>query len=153
DKDQLFLTGGSYAGYLTAWIAGHDKRFQAAASQRGVYDLRTFYGEGNAFQLAPEAMGGYFWDPESRAVYERESPITYVGQITTPLLILHGSADLRTGVTQSEMLYRALKQLGRPVEYVRYPNVGHELTRGGPPTPRLDHALRILEFFERYRKR
>jgi len=153
DKDQLFLTGGSYAGYLTAWIVGHDKRFQAAAAQRGVYDLRTFFGEGNAYQLAPEAFGGNFWEPESRSVYERESPITYVDRITTPLLILHGSADLRTGVIQSEMLYRALKQLGRPVEYVRYPNVGHEITRSGPPTPRLDHALRILEFFERYRKR
>ena len=153
DKDQLFLTGGSYAGYLTAWIVGHDKRFQAAASQRGVYDLRTFYGEGNAFRLAPEALGLHFWEPAAQPLYDRESPITYVNQITTPLLILHGSADLRTGVTQSEMLYRALKQLGRPVEYVRYPNVGHELTRSGPPTPRLDHALRILEFFERYRKR
>ncbi|MBK7930735.1 MAG: S9 family peptidase [Bryobacterales bacterium] len=151
DGERLFLTGGSYAGYLTAWIVGHDQRFRAAAAQRGVYDLRTFYGEGNAYRLAPEAMGGLFWEAEARAVYERESPISYVEKIRTPLLILHGSADLRTGVTQSEMLFRALKALGREVEYVRYPGVGHELTRSGPPVPRLDHAMRIVEFFERWR--
>lgn len=151
DGERLFLTGGSYAGYLTAWIVGHDQRFRAAAAQRGVYDLRTFYGEGNAYRLAPEAMGGWFWEAEAGEVYERESPIRYVEKIRTPLLILHGSADLRTGVTQSEMLFRALKALGREVEYVRYPAVGHELTRSGPPVPRLDHAMRIVEFFERWR--
>ena len=65
-------------------------------------------------------------------------------------LIIHGSNDLRTGFAQSEMLYKALKQLGRPVEYIRYPNIGHELTRSGPPNQRMDHTLRIVEFFERY---
>jgi dipeptidyl aminopeptidase/acylaminoacyl peptidase len=50
------------------------------------------------------------------------------------------------------MLFRSLKQLGRPVEYVRYPGIGHELTRSGPPLQRMDHMLRIIEFFERYSK-
>ena len=150
DTNRLFLTGGSYAGYLTAWIVAHDHRFKAAAAQRGVYDLRTFFGEGNAWHLAIDAFGGPPWDPKVRAEYEAESPFTHVEKIRTPLLILHASNDLRTGVTQSEMMYRALKQLDRPVEYVRYPGSGHELTRGGPPRQRLDHMLRILEFFARY---
>lgn len=150
DTTRLFLTGGSYAGYLTAWIVGHDHRFRAAAAQRGVYDLTTFYGEGNAYRLVENSFGGLPWDPETRRILDRESPFTYVSRIKTPLLILHGSQDYRTGVTQSEMLYRALKQQGKPVEYVRYPNVGHELTRSGPPLQRMDHLLRIVEFFERY---
>jgi len=150
DATRLFLTGGSYAGYLTAWIVGHDHRFKAAAAQRGVYDLTTFYGEGNAFRLVENSFGGLPWEPETRRILERESPFTYVSRIRTPLLILHGSQDYRTGVAQSEMLYRALKQQGKPVEYVRYPNIGHELTRSGPPLQRMDHMLRIVEFFERY---
>ncbi|MBV9302268.1 MAG: S9 family peptidase [Acidobacteriaceae bacterium] len=150
DKDRLFLAGGSYAGYLAAWIVGHTNRFKAAAAERGVYDLSTFFGEGNAYRLVPEEFGGYPWDPETRRVLDQQSPITYVKSITTPLLILHGSQDNRTGVTQSQMLFRALKQLNRPVEYVRYPGIGHELTRSGPPHQRMDHMLRIIEFFERY---
>jgi dipeptidyl aminopeptidase/acylaminoacyl peptidase len=152
DRDRLFLTGGSYAGYLTAWIIGHDHRFKAAAAQRGVYDLSTFYGEANAWSLVPEEFGGYPWDPQTRKLLDEESPITYVANIRTPFLILHGSQDFRTGYAQSEMLFRSLKQLGRPVEYARYPGIGHELTRSGPPLQRMDHMLRIIEFFERYAK-
>jgi len=152
DKDRLFLTGGSYAGYLTAWIVGHDQRFKAASAQRGVYDLSTFYGEANAWPLVPEEFGGYPWEPETRKILDEESPITYVANIHTPFLIIHGSQDFRTGFAQSEMLFRSLKQLNRPVEYVRYPAIGHELTRSGPPLQRMDHMLRIIEFFERYAK-
>ncbi|MHC4949286.1 MAG: alpha/beta hydrolase family protein [Planctomycetota bacterium] len=63
---------------------------------------------------------------------------------------MHGSDDLRAGVSQSEMMYRALKELGRPVEYVRYPGAGHELSRNGNPRHRLDRLSRIIEFFERH---
>ena len=150
DADRQFVTGGSYAGYLTAWIIAHTDRFDAAVAQRGVYDLHTFFGEGNAWLLVEHAMGGFPWDPEARIIHERESPFTYVDQITTPFLIMHGSNDLRTGVSQSEMMYRALKELDRPVEYVRYPNAGHDLSRNGNPRQRLDRLMRIVEFFERY---
>ncbi len=150
DKDRLFLTGGSYAGYLTAWIIGHDQRFKAAAAQRGVYDLSTFFGEGNAYVLVPEEFGGYPWQPEVKRLLDQQSPITYVADIHTPFLIIHGSNDLRTGFVQSQMLFRALRQMGRPVEYIRYPGATHELTRSGEPRQRLDHMLRIIEFFERY---
>ncbi len=150
DHDRLFLTGGSYAGYLTAWIIGHDNRFRAAAAQRGVYDLSTFFGEANAYMLVPEEFGGYPWEPETRRLLDEQSPITYVANIRTPFLIIHGSQDNRTGVAQSEMMFRALKQMNRPVEYIRYPGAGHELTRSGEPRQRMDHMLRIIEFFERY---
>ncbi len=204
DSTRQVLTGGSYAGYLTAWIVGHDGRFKAAVAQRGVYDLRTFFGEGNAWQLVPTHFGGFPWSDTTfvaapariaagdrapalasdslaadtmrvdrvvrprvlgRAapgdsveaaplsipeLLARESPITYVAQIQTPLLIIHGDQDLRTGYVQSEMLYRSLKALEKPVEYVRYPGAGHELSRSGNPKQRLDRLLRIYEFMERY---
>jgi dipeptidyl aminopeptidase/acylaminoacyl peptidase len=150
DKDRLFVTGGSYAGYLTAWSVGHSKVFKAAAALRGVYDLSTFFGEGNAYRLVPDEFGGFPWEPKTRKLLDQESPITYAANITTPFLIIHGSSDNRTGIVQGEMLFRALKELNRPVEYIRYPGAGHELTRSGPPQQRMDHMLRIVEFFERY---
>jgi dipeptidyl aminopeptidase/acylaminoacyl peptidase len=152
DTAKLVVTGGSYAGYLTAWIVGHDHRFKAACAQRGVYDLATFFGEGNAWRLVPNYFGGYPWEPATRAILQRESPITYVAAITTPLIIFHGESDRRTGFVQGEMLYRSLKVMGRPVEYVRHPGATHELTRSGDNRQRMDQMLRTYEFFERYIK-
>jgi dipeptidyl aminopeptidase/acylaminoacyl peptidase len=152
DKDNLFVEGGSYAGYMVAWIVSHDNRFKAANAQRGVYDLTTFMGEGNAWRLVPDHFGGYPWQKETKAILDFNSPYTYVEKINTPLLIIHGDQDLRTGVIQSEMLYKSLKILGKPVEYIRYPKEGHELTRSGNPGRMMDHLLRTIEFFERYAK-
>ncbi|ULQ51551.1 S9 family peptidase [Flavihumibacter fluvii] len=151
DTSRLFVTGGSYAGYLVAYILGHDKRFKAACSQRGVYDLRTFFGEGNAWRLVPNYFGGYPWEKPTKDILERESPISYVQNIFTPLIIFHGENDLRTGVISSEQLYKSLKVLGRPVEYVRHPGATHEITRSGNNRQRMDQMLRTWEFFERFR--
>jgi dipeptidyl aminopeptidase/acylaminoacyl peptidase len=150
DTSRLVVSGGSYAGYLVAWIVGHDHRFKAACAQRGVYDLATFFGEGNAWRLVPNYFGGYPWEPATKAILQRESPITYVANITTPLIIFHGENDRRTGFVQGEMLYRSLKALGRPVEYVRHPGATHELTRSGDNRQRIDQMLRTYEFFQRY---
>ena len=152
DKDQLVVEGGSYAGYMVAWLTSHDNRFKAANAQRGVYELTTFMGEGNAWSLVPNDFGGYPWQKETKAVLDANSPYSFVDKINTPLLIIHGDQDLRTGVTQSEMLYKSLKILNKPVEYVRYPKEGHELTRSGNPGRMMDHMLRVIEFFERYVK-
>lgn len=148
DSDKQVVTGGSYAGYLTAWIVTQDHRFKAAVAQRGVYDLTTFFGEGNAWRLIPNHFGGYPW--ENGPLLRANSPITYVDLIRTPLLIIHADNDFRTGVIQSEVLYKSLKVLGKPVEYVRYPEAGHDLSRTGNPKQRMDRILRIWEFMERY---
>lgn len=150
DTTKLVVTGGSYAGYLVSWIVGHDQRFKAACAQRGVYDLKTFFGEGNAWRLVPNYFGGYPWEETAGKTIERESPINYVANIKTPLIIFHGENDLRTGVIQSEMLYKSLKVLNRPVEYVRHPGATHEITRSGDNRQRIDQMLRTYEFFERF---
>ncbi|MEN9838964.1 MAG: hypothetical protein RL177_443 [Bacteroidota bacterium] len=153
DADRQVITGGSYAGYLTAWIIAHDHRFKAAMAQRGVYDLNTFLGEGNAWRLVPNHFGGYPWEAGIDSILTANSPQTFVDQIRTPLLIKHGDTDLRTGVIQSEMLYKALKIQGKPVEYIRYPRASHEMSRTGEPKQRIDRLLRMAEFFERYIQR
>ncbi|RTZ01462.1 S9 family peptidase [Flavobacterium sp. RSP49] len=150
DPDKLLITGGSYAGYLTAWIISHDNRFKAACAQRGVYDLNTFFGEGNAWRLVPNYFGGYPWEPKVKEILARESPLTYVENIKTPFIIFHGGNDRRTGFVQGEMMYRSLKVLGRPVEYVVHPGATHEITRNGDNRQRMDQMLRTYEFFERW---
>lgn len=149
DTSRQVITGGSYAGYLTAWIVSHDHRFKAAFAQRGVYDLTTFMGEGNAWRLTPNYFG-YPWEAKSKEILERESPYSYVDKIKTPLLIKHGENDLRTGVIQSEMMYKSMKIMGKEVEYVRMPGATHELSRTGNVRQKIDRMLRIYEFFERY---
>lgn len=150
DTSKLLITGGSYAGYLTAWIIAHDHRFAAACSQRGVYDLATFFGEGNAWRLVPNYFGGYPWEPKVRETLFRESPINYVQNITTPYIIFHGANDRRTGFVQAEMMYRSLKVLNRPVEFVVHPSASHEITRSGDNRQRMDQMLRTYEFFQRW---
>jgi len=150
DKDRLVLSGGSYGGYLVAWIIGHDKRFKAAVAQRGIYDLATFFGEGSAWRLVPYHFGGYPWQPSIRRLLDAQSPLSHAENIVTPLLIEHGDNDRRTGTAQSEMLFRALKVLQKPVEYVRYPYATHELSRSGDPAQRIDRLLRFDEFFRRF---
>jgi dipeptidyl aminopeptidase/acylaminoacyl peptidase len=150
DPDRLVVTGGSYAGYMTAWLVSQDHRFKAAVAQRGVYDLSVFFGESNAYRLVPTHYGGFPWEEEVREYLDANSPLTHVENIQTPLLIIHADRDLRAGVIQSEMLYRSLKILKKPVEYVRYPQEGHELSRSGHPKRRMDRLNRIIEFFDRF---
>jgi dipeptidyl aminopeptidase/acylaminoacyl peptidase len=150
DSGQQAITGGSYAGYMTAWIVTQDHRFKAAVAQRGVYELSTFFGEGRAWRLIPYHYGGYPWDAEVRTYLDANSPQTFVENIRTPLLIIHSDQDYRTGLIQAEYLYKSLKALGKPVEFVRYPHEGHDLSRTGNPKRRMDRLNRIIEFFERY---
>jgi dipeptidyl aminopeptidase/acylaminoacyl peptidase len=150
DPDRLVVTGGSYAGYMTAWLVTQDHRFKAAVAQRGVYEISVFFGESNAYRLVPTHYGGYPWEEEVRTYLDANSPLTHVENIQTPLLIIQSDRDRRAGVIQSEMLYRSLKILKKPVEYVRYPQEGHELSRSGNPKRRMDRLNRILEFFDRF---
>ena len=83
-------------------------------------------------------------DPDE---YLRMSPITYVRDIATPMLIVHSEDDLRCPISQAEELFVALKLLGKEVEFVRFPAEGHELSRSGSPVHRVQRAELILEFF------
>ena len=149
DRDRLFLTGGSYGGYLTAWTVTQDHRFKAAVAQRGVYDLPVFYAEGRAWRLVETAYGDPN-DPEIAELLRRDSPVVQADAIKTPLLILHGDRDRRTGFVQSEMLYRALERRGAAVELVRWTEANHNLSRTGPMVDRMDRLIRIADYFDRY---
>jgi dipeptidyl aminopeptidase/acylaminoacyl peptidase len=145
DPNKQVITGGSYAGYLTAWIIGHTNRFKAAVAQRGVFDMLSWWGTANTWRLYESEFATSPWeDPQ---LTWQASPIAYAANINTPLLLLHGEQDNRTGVTGAQILFRMLKAQGKEVQLVLYPREGHEVTRSGEPHHRVDHMARILDWF------
>jgi dipeptidyl aminopeptidase/acylaminoacyl peptidase len=150
DKKHMAITGGSYGGFMTVWIVGHDKRFAAAVSQRGVYQLLSFYGTTDIpFLIEGEFEVMAFDDPNKMWRY---SPLAYVRNIKTPLLLIHSDNDYRVPISDAEQLFTALKKLGRKVEFVRYPRDGHELSRSGEPKHRVDRLERMTAWFDKYCK-
>jgi dipeptidyl aminopeptidase/acylaminoacyl peptidase len=85
-------------------------------------------------------------------LYQAMSPISYVRDIATPLLIVHSEDDLRCPIEQAEQMFVALRILQRDVEFVRFPAESHELSRSGSPAHRRQRADIILEFFDRHLK-
>jgi len=124
------------------------ERFRAAVAQRGVYDLTIWWGASNTWRLFESEFGGRPW--EQPEVARAQSPLTYVANVRTPLLMLHGAADYRTTVASALAFFRGLKEENREVELVLYPREGHEVTRSGEPAHRVDHMFRIIDWFERH---
>jgi dipeptidyl aminopeptidase/acylaminoacyl peptidase len=146
DESKLFITGGSYGGYLTNWIISHSKRFKAAITQRCVSNLESFYYSSDmGWEIAKE-FGGTPW--EKPELYKKWSPISYVDQIITPLLIIHSDNDLRCPAQQAEELYVRLKMANKPVSYLRFPESSHGLSRNGHPARRVIRLEKMVDFLK-----
>jgi dipeptidyl aminopeptidase/acylaminoacyl peptidase len=149
DQNRMGVTGGSYGGYLTNWIIGHTDRFAAAVTDRCVSNLYSMYGTSDiGFSFGEYEFGGMPW--EERETYVKYSPITYVENMVTPLLIVHSEQDYRCPIEQAEQMFISLKKLGRTVEFVRFPNENHELSRSGQPKHRIQRIDFNLDWWNRY---
>ncbi|MEK3887433.1 S9 family peptidase [Bacillus sp. FSL K6-3431] len=148
DRDRLGVTGGSYGGFMTNWIIGHTKRFKAAVTQRSISNWISFRGVSD--------IGYYFTDWQIHADLSdieklwSHSPLKYVGNIETPLLILHGEKDFRCPIEQAEQLFIALKHHKKETKFVRFPESNHELSRSGKPTLRINRLDYIRDWFLTY---
>jgi len=153
DATRLAVLGGSYGGYATLWVISHTDRYKVAVAERAVSNVRT--ENLTADFAARNGLGGGAynwgppWDPAS-ADYARFSPLTYVGGVHTPLLILHADNDTRAPIDQTLQEYTALKILGRTVEYVAVPNEDHDLSRTGSPIHRVERLNLILAWLRKY---
>lgn len=148
DPDRLGVLGGSYGGYMTSWIVGHTDRFKAAVSERACNDLLSLeYSSDIATAFRGYVDRSHLDDP---AAYLARSPISFVREMTTPLLIVHSEEDLRCPMSQAEELFVALRLLGREPVLVRFPGEDHELSRSGSPRHRIERAEIILEWFRRH---
>lgn len=142
------VTGGSYGGYMTAWLIGHTNRFACAVAARGVYNLLTEHSTSDVHELIELEFGGFPW--ELHELLWQQSPLAHAHRIETPLLILHAELDFRVPISEAEQLFGILRRRGQVVELVRYPREGHELTRAGETRHRADHMRRTLEWLDRY---
>ena len=149
DENRLGVTGGSGGGVLTNWTVGHTNRFKAAVSQRSIADWAGFWYTADFTLFQPTWFRGAPWeDPED---FVKRSPITYVKNVTTPMMFIEGEADWRTPPNEGgEIMFRALKYRKIPTVMIRFPNESHELSRSGAPWHRVERLQHILNWFDKY---
>jgi len=149
DPENLFVTGGSGGGVLTSWIVGKTNRFKAAAAQKPVINWAS-----EALTMDGTTFTSRYWfdkkpweDPMS---YWNRSPLSLVGNVTTPTLVVVGTEDYRTPVSESEQYYAALQIRGVPTALVKVPGASHHGLAGRPSQSAAKSAA-ILAWFDRYR--
>jgi len=148
DEDNLFVTGGSGGGVLSAWIVGNTDRFRAAAVQKPVINWYSFVlnADGPAFFYK-------YWFPgppwEHEAHYMARSPISKVGNVTTPTMLITGEVDYRTPMSETEQFYGALKIQGVDATMVRIPDSGHGIA--ARPSNLIAKVQYILGWFDEYK--
>jgi dipeptidyl aminopeptidase/acylaminoacyl peptidase len=149
DPDQLYVTGGSGGGVLTAWIVGQTRRFRAAATQKPVIN---WAGWTLTTDMYPFAVKYWFakrpWDDPD--TYWKHSPLSLVGAVTTPTLVVVGDADYRTPVSDAEQYYQALQLRGIPTALIKVPGASHG-SLAARPSQSAAKASAIIAWFNRYR--
>ncbi|RAI95125.1 S9 family peptidase [Algoriphagus yeomjeoni] len=147
DTENLFVTGGSGGGLLTAWIVAKTDRFKAAVVAKPVINWSThvLYADNPAFFTKYWFPGNPWEEPEN---YAARSPITFVGNVKTPTMLLSGENDYRTPIAESEQFYAALKLQGVETAMVRIPNASHGLVNR--PSMLMSKSASILSWFNHY---
>jgi dipeptidyl aminopeptidase/acylaminoacyl peptidase len=148
DSSRLGVEGGSYGGYMTNWVIGQTDRFAAAVSMRSIANLVSEYAQHDIVIWGTLELGPPPW-PDSDELWRR-SPIRYVQNIKTPLLLTCGEMDLRCAISQTEELFGAMRLLGKTVEMVRFPEESHDISRSGRPDRRVERLRRIAAWYERF---
>jgi dipeptidyl aminopeptidase/acylaminoacyl peptidase len=145
DPDRLGIAGWSWGGYLTAWTITQTTMFRAAVMGAGLANMISDHGQGDI----PSANLLYYPGQPYHHLddYWRSSPIRYVASVRTPTLILHGEEDARVHPAQGMEYFRALKILGVPVRFVRYPREKHGFEERAH---QIDLMHRIIDWFDRY---
>lgn len=148
DARRVGVYGSSYGGFMTNLALARTDRFAAGVSGATISGLHTWSNITDHWESVDWDSGGRSW--EIPQYYATHSPLTYVADITAPLLILHGEADLRCSVAEADQLFGALRKLKRTVELVRYPGGSHGFAHIGLPSHRVDAATRLVDWFVRY---
>jgi dipeptidyl aminopeptidase/acylaminoacyl peptidase len=148
DPENLFVTGGSGGGVLTSWIVGHTDRFRAAVAAKPVINWYSF--------VLTSDMNNFFykyWFPglpwENMEQYMKRSPLSFVGNVKTPTMVITGEEDYRTPISEAEQYYQALKLRKIDTALVRLPGASHDT--GHRPSQLISKVAHILAWFEKYR--
>jgi dipeptidyl aminopeptidase/acylaminoacyl peptidase len=145
DPERLAVCGYSYGGYMTNWLTARTDRFAAAVSGGCVSNEASMYGSSDlGYWIGVYEMGAELH--EARERYAAISPLSYVENVKTPTLLLHGENDDRCPVGQAEEWFVALRRLGVESEFVRYPGASHLFILNGRPSHRIDYSRRIVDW-------
>ena len=149
DDENMFVTGGSGGGVLSSWIVGKTGRFRAAVVAKPVINWYSW-----ALTADMYVGGVKYWFPgvpwENMEHYMARSPLSLVGNVTTPTMLLTGEEDYRTPMSESEQFYQALKLQGKEAALVRIPGASHGIT--ARPSNLMAKVAYVLGWFERYRR-
>jgi dipeptidyl aminopeptidase/acylaminoacyl peptidase len=145
DSTRMGVTGGSYGGFMTAWITTKTNRFKAAQTDRMISNWWSWWGTTDVPGLTEFEFFGKPW--ENQKVYDALSPIRFVDKVRTPTLIVQSEEDHRTPMSDAEQWFMALKKQGVPVELLRYPRSTHDLSRTGEPWLLVDRLGRLRQWF------
>ncbi len=151
DSERMGVTGGSYGGYMSLWIIGHTNRFKATVPQRVVSNFVSMWGSSDLNWIFQQVLDNKPpWEDLER--YWKHSPISYIGNVSTPTLLIHSEHDHRCPIEQGEQVFVALKSLGVETEMVRYPEEPHGLSRTGRTDRRVSRLNHILRWMDKYLK-
>ncbi|WP_199425060.1 S9 family peptidase [Actinotalea solisilvae] len=145
DRERVGVMGGSYGGYMTAWLTTRTERFAAAIVERGFLDPVSFVGSSDIGWFFGLGYLGDATSPEAAAALAAQSPMAHVDRVRTPTLVIHSEQDWRCPVEQGQRWFVELKRRGVHAELLLFPGEGHELTRSGRPRHRIarfEHVLR-----------
>jgi len=148
DDKNLFITGGSGGGTLTAWIVGKTDRFRAAVVAKPVINMYSFvlYSDGPPYIYKYWFANKPWEDPNS---YLKRSPLSYVSNVTTPTMLLTGEEDFRTPIAESEQFYAALKIENVETAMVRIPGASHGIANR--PSNLIAKLASILAWFDKHK--
>lgn len=149
DRKRMGVTGGSYGGYMTNWIIGHTHRFAAAATQRSVSNLISMWGTSDVNWMFQLPHGGKAPQDSIEVLWDR-SPVKYLGNATTPTMVLHNEMDFRCAIEQGQQVFTALKTHHVPAEFVTFPEEPHGLSRVGRTDRRIDRLESICRWMDTY---
>ena len=145
DGARLGVMGGSYGGYMTAWLIAHDHRWAGAIVERGFLDPWSFVGSSDIGWFFPQEYNG-----TDKAAIDAQSPMLLTDRVTTPTLVLHSEQDLRCPISQALQYYTQLKLAGVESELLVFPGETHELSRSGTPWHRRQRFEAILDWWKRH---
>jgi len=146
DGNHMGVIGGSYGGFMVNWIIGHTNRFRVAVTDRSISDQISFFFTSDIGpRFNSDQMGG---DPFSNLDhYWDKSPLKYMKNANTPLLIVHSDEDFRCPVGQAYELFTQLKRQGSKVRMIQFRGENHDLSREGKPRNRVRRLEEIASWF------
>src|SRR5262249_19329340 len=122
DGERLFASGGSYGGYMVAYMNGHTSRYRAYVCHAGCYDWMSMMAT-DVFAYFDRELGAHHWDDEARVM--KQSPHHYAAKLKTPTLVIHGELDYRVPATQGLQYFATLKTLQVPARLLHFPDENH----------------------------